>query len=197
MIIRDKFSREIRVLGPHDKMFEHDVAMKFYGVSEIVDFLHRTVARDFHNKARLREMLARLHGQVHALDDDQVLSELARHIFSGSVKIISRTDRAHIARASGGGGGSAKKVKKERKPLPPKVESPPPIFRKQLTWVEIELVDTAGKPVPDVRYRLELPDGEFQEGTLDQNGRARADDIDPGTCWITFPDHDKEVITRG
>src|SRR5262245_49832825 len=189
MIIRDKFSREIRILGPHDEMFENDVAMKFFGASEIVDFLHRTVEGEFHNKATLREILGRLEGHVYTLDDEEVLRDIALHVLVGSVKIISRTERPHFATASTG--GAAPIVRKEKKPPPPKPAPPlPPIVKKQLTWVEIELVDTAGKPVPGVRYRLELPDGQFQEGTLDQNGRARADDIDPGTCWITFPDHD-------
>jgi type VI secretion system secreted protein VgrG len=70
------------------------------------------------------------------------------------------------------------------------------MVKTQLTWVEIELVDTAGKPVPNVRYRIELPDGQFQEGTLDGNGHARADEIEPGTCWISFPDYDKDSLSR-
>ena len=58
------------------------------------------------------------------------------------------------------------------------------------TWVEIELVDAAGKPVPNQKYRIKLPDGEWHEGVLDQKGRARFADIDPGTCDISFPEID-------
>ncbi|MGH9902358.1 MAG: hypothetical protein ACRD68_11185 [Pyrinomonadaceae bacterium] len=65
------------------------------------------------------------------------------------------------------------------------------------TFVEIELIDMADQPVAGARYRIQLPDGNFQEGHLDKEGRARADDIEkPGTCWISFPDLDKEAWER-
>jgi hypothetical protein len=59
------------------------------------------------------------------------------------------------------------------------------------SWVEIELLDDHGKPVPGEQYLITLPDGTDVEGTLDSNGRARVDGIDPGTCKITFPTIDK------
>jgi hypothetical protein len=58
----------------------------------------------------------------------------------------------------------------------------------QPTWVEIQLLDSEGKPVPNARYRLELPDGSVLEGQLDENGLAGVDGIDPGNCDLTFPD---------
>ncbi len=61
---------------------------------------------------------------------------------------------------------------------------------KQTAWIEIELVDDAGKPVPNERYRIEKPDGTFEEGTLDKQGRARLDNLDPGQCQVSFPDID-------
>ena len=58
-------------------------------------------------------------------------------------------------------------------------------------WIEIELVDEQGKPVPGERYKITLPDGTtLAEGTLDEKGRARVDGIDPGTCKVTFPNLD-------
>jgi len=60
-------------------------------------------------------------------------------------------------------------------------------------WVEIELVGEDGSPVAGERYRIELPDGSVAEGSLDGNGRARIDGIDPGTCTITFPNLDKDA----
>lgn len=66
----------------------------------------------------------------------------------------------------------------------------------QTTWIEIELVDNRGKPVPNEQYRLELPDGAIQEGYLDAQGLARVDGIDPGNCKISFPDIDAREWRR-
>jgi type VI secretion system secreted protein VgrG len=60
-------------------------------------------------------------------------------------------------------------------------------------WIEIKLVDDAGKPVPGEPYKITLPDGTtVADGTLDDKGFARVDGIDPGTCKVTFPNLDKD-----
>lgn len=62
------------------------------------------------------------------------------------------------------------------------------------SWIEIELVDEEGNPVPSERYRITLPDGTtIADGTLDEKGFARVDNIDPGTCKVTFPDIDRDA----
>lgn len=61
-------------------------------------------------------------------------------------------------------------------------------LRRPKTWIEIELIDRQGRPVPKEHYRIELPDGSFEEGLLDSSGRARIDGIDPGVCKVIFPD---------
>ena len=61
-------------------------------------------------------------------------------------------------------------------------------------WIEIELLDEEGNPVPGEPYRITLPDGTtVASGTLDDKGWARVDHIDPGTCQVTFPNLDKDV----
>jgi hypothetical protein len=56
------------------------------------------------------------------------------------------------------------------------------------SWIEIKLVDEDGIPVPGEEYLVTLPDGQtVASGTLDDKGFARVDNIDPGTCQITFP----------
>jgi type VI secretion system secreted protein VgrG len=60
-------------------------------------------------------------------------------------------------------------------------------------WIEIELVDENGKPVPGEEYKVTLPDGStVASGTLDAKGKARVEGIDPGSCKVTFPNLDKD-----
>jgi hypothetical protein len=61
------------------------------------------------------------------------------------------------------------------------------------TWIEIELVDEEDNPVPGEKYKITLPDDKVAQGTLDNNGFARVEGIEPGTCQITFPNLDKDA----
>lgn len=61
------------------------------------------------------------------------------------------------------------------------------------TWIEIELTDMDGNPVPGERYRIKLPDGTVREGALDTNGRAYFGELDPGSAEIVWPDRDGEA----
>ena len=58
------------------------------------------------------------------------------------------------------------------------------------TWVEIELLDDAGKPVANERYTVKIPEGVIMSGTLDAKGRAKITNIDSGMCDISFPEID-------
>jgi hypothetical protein len=61
-------------------------------------------------------------------------------------------------------------------------------------WIEIELLDESGKPIAGEPYKVTLPDGStIADGTLDDKGRARVDNIDPGTCKVTFPNLDQDA----
>lgn len=72
-------------------------------------------------------------------------------------------------------------------------EEPPPQPQTQASqapksaWLEIAVVDKAGKPMSAEPYRLELPDGSIKEGVLDGGGKLRLEGIDPGKCKIEFP----------
>jgi hypothetical protein len=62
------------------------------------------------------------------------------------------------------------------------------------SWIEIEMIDEAGKPVAGLGYRITLSDGAtIAEGTLDEKGFARLEGIEPGDCKITFPTLDEEA----
>ncbi len=60
-------------------------------------------------------------------------------------------------------------------------------------WIEIQLVDKENNPVPNVRYRIELPDHRVRTGRTNANGVIRYDRIRGGTCKFTFPDLDEEA----
>ena len=68
--------------------------------------------------------------------------------------------------------------------------------QEQKTWIEIELLDQNLKPVPNEPYEIHLPDGSRRRGTLDENGRARIEGIDPGTCEVTFRNIDSGELKR-
>ena len=63
------------------------------------------------------------------------------------------------------------------------------------SWIELQLVyESNGKPVPGMAFEVTLPDGQtVYSGSLDDNGFARVDHIDPGSCQISFPYLDKEA----
>lgn len=65
--------------------------------------------------------------------------------------------------------------------------------RVERTWVEIELLDMDGQPVPHERYWIKLPDGTVREGVLDAMGCAYFDDLDPGQCTIRWLGRDEEA----
>jgi hypothetical protein len=76
---------------------------------------------------------------------------------------------------------------------PPERARPEP---KKKTWVELRLVDMEGNPVGGKHYLVKTPDGGVQEGFLDRSGRARLDNLDPGSCMFSFPDLDREAWER-
>lgn len=61
------------------------------------------------------------------------------------------------------------------------------------TWIEVQLLGEDNLPLPGERYRIVLTDGSIREGTLDAEGVAGFDDIDPGTCEFTLPDLDRDA----
>jgi hypothetical protein len=55
-------------------------------------------------------------------------------------------------------------------------------------WIEIELVDGDGQPGSNQKYVLHLPDGSTSEGTLDEQGHARIENLPPGAFFIDYPE---------
>lgn len=70
-------------------------------------------------------------------------------------------------------------------------------FAKEVkTWVEMEVVDMEGNPVPNKKYLCVLPDGSMRDGLLDKAGRVRFDGIDPGNCVFTLTELDRDAWDR-
>ncbi len=70
-------------------------------------------------------------------------------------------------------------------------EAPPPAQAAPVkTFIEIALVDSAGKPVPDEPFSVEVPGGLTISGSLNSAGKSKLEGIDPGTCKIRFPNLD-------
>ena len=68
-----------------------------------------------------------------------------------------------------------------------------PANKNKTHYIEIKLVDDDGNPVAGEPYKITLADGTtVADGTLDDKGFARVDNIDPGTCQITFPSRDQQ-----
>ena len=86
----------------------------------------------------------------------------------------------------GSGIGVNKPVELEPVPVP----EPPQEEEEEKTWIEIELLNKAGEPIPGEPFVVTLADGSIKEGRLNRDGFARLDNIVDGTCKVTFPNFD-------
>jgi type VI secretion system secreted protein VgrG len=98
---------------------------------------------------------------------------------------VAKAKAEQVEQEAGKYGEAPKKAHKE-----PETEEEE---EKKTAWIEIELIDEADEPVPSEKYEITLPDGSVAKGTLDGDGFARVDGIEPGSCEIAFPDLDKDA----
>jgi hypothetical protein len=155
--------------------------MEFRDNYSAIAFL-RPFLRDPLNISNIRKLVDVITAfDISRLSDHQVLELLAWQLASGRLK-ISELSLIEIgpSTAEGLAETPAQEVRRSKK--------------EEKSWIEIELVDEENQPVPGERYRITLSDGKtLAEGTTDANGQARVNDIDRGTCKITFPDLDKDA----
>ncbi|MFB3828690.1 MAG: peptidoglycan-binding protein [Bryobacteraceae bacterium] len=81
---------------------------------------------------------------------------------------------------------------------PPREDSGKPApksDKSKVHWIEIRLINEQQKPVAAETYRLTLPGGETTGGTLNDDGLARHDNIEAGTCKVCFPNLDAREWT--
>jgi hypothetical protein len=74
-------------------------------------------------------------------------------------------------------------------PRSPDDEAWEPMFPPEETeyWVEIELVDEGGRPMPGARYEIELPGGRKEEGKLGGQGNVKVTSANQGRFQVGFP----------
>lgn len=151
------------------------------------DVTLRRLAEEPEDRLSLRRALdeAIPGGATFRLGDAAVAEQVAARLDSGEMR-LQEGPRVPVE------GVAAPPVEAEAAP-PPKQET-----RKEaaLTWIEIELIGEDDKPIPWEKYRIKLPDGTVRDGALNDQGFARVDGIDPGTCEVTFPALDKAAWVR-
>lgn len=63
----------------------------------------------------------------------------------------------------------------------------------ETSWIEIELVGEDDQPIAGEKYKVVLPDDTVAQGTLDQNGWARIEGFEKGSCKVSFPNLDQDA----
>ena len=76
-------------------------------------------------------------------------------------------------------------------PLPPLEAELLPVL---LGWIEVQLLDEAGDPVPDERWQIVCADGSMHQGSTDARGRVRLEGIAPGICRLTWSGRDRAAV---
>lgn len=60
------------------------------------------------------------------------------------------------------------------------------------SWIEFQLLDKKGVPVPGEQFKVKLPDKSTREGLLDKDGKVRFEPIVAGQATISFPGFDEK-----
>lgn len=92
---------------------------------------------------------------------------------------------AGLASGGGGAGGGTDSAQTHKKDSEENKE--------KKNWIEVHLVDEAGADVPNEAVKITLTDGTIAEGTTNEKGKFRVDNIDPGNCQVTFPNLDQDA----
>jgi hypothetical protein len=157
--------------------------------------LSRSHVREFRDvgsaKEFLRPLLANV-GNIAAAQreigpEEDIVERLAQRIVSDGLQIVHCTDGYFPAQAA------PATAQTQTTPLQDEQAQPQTTPATQVHFIEIELVDDAGVPVPNAAYLIELPDGTQRTGRTDGAGKARITGIDPGTAKVSFPDFDKNA----
>ena len=170
----------IRKTTPTTKGDRGASPVEFPAPAEARRFL-RTLLTDPLSVHQLRRTLSeeRTGYDISRLSDQQVVHLVSSKLLSGHFRLRAvRLTRAGVGQATSA----------EREEALDDTPAAPPLVADPTHWIEFELVDPDGEPVPDVAYHATFPDGRVREGTLDRNGRARILSLDvTGECTVRFP----------
>jgi len=159
--------------------------LEFQSLAQARAFLKQHV-REAQHLMQLRQIVAQETSRHSSrLSNEELIDIAARLLLQG------RWQASVQGRLSGSPALAKEAEEPER--IPPTRRNRPKVVEEELTWIEIELIDEADQPVPGIEYRLRLVDGTIRFGKLNQDGYARVDGIEPGTCEVTFPDLDEEA----
>lgn len=144
--------------------------------------LCRSLAAASGGTAPFRAMLAEesLFAVPSAIEDEDVIAAVARGVATGRLVLLRRSRPRLVAFDRGEGAAD---------------EAPPSsrgaADEEALTWVEIELREHDGEPVPGEPYEIQTSDGRTLRGELDGSGFARVSEVRAGICVVTFPKRDR------
>jgi|WetSurMetagenome_2_1015567.scaffolds.fasta_scaffold10062_6 hypothetical protein len=158
---------------------KHDTVMKFRDIPSAVAFLRR-FRSDPMQMAVLRLSLSAHSIDTDRMDEGQILARFAGLLVAGKAVMVRSVNP--------GWGAFAQTEAEEEKPETTKAAPPPA----NTGWVEINLKNEKGTPIAGERYRIKLPNGLVQEGTLDDFGHAEYYQINRGSCEVSFPDLEDE-----
>lgn len=186
----------------HFQILPRSGIREFHDAAAAVEFL-RPLLADARNVSAVRALLTdSREGRIH--NDQELIEKLARRIVSEQLQVISCADSFFASlRSEAAAGGAAQQSQSAQSaqttPLEDEqaaqAEKEAAMQPEEKHWIEIELTDDSGTPVPDELYLVEMPDGSKITGRTDANGRARIEDADPGTAKVSFPDLDKSAYT--
>jgi len=171
-----------------------------------LQILSRSFVREFRDVGAAKDFLRPLlasDGNVIAvrraigIEAGDVLDQLAARIVAEGLQIVSCAD-GYLAAIQGTFTEAASQAATPQQqttttPLQDEQAAQEQPAAAEEHFIEIELVDDAGKPVANEAYVIELPDGTQRTGRTDGDGRARITGIDPGTAKVSFPDLDKKA----
>jgi hypothetical protein len=145
---------------------DHDPLVLFEAEQVLVRYC-RSLGGEHHLRRLLDSASASLFAPEARLEDT-ALAALER----GDIRVFRSTRVIAFTSATGGESEAGENE-----------EAAPPVTH----WIQIEVVDDEGTPIPNVVYELTLPNRRVMVGRTNAQGVAYVSGIDPGQCTLRLP----------